>query len=174
MRLAASCSLVLLVALSLLTTPTVRGERFGGSSKLSAKAGQGSGLIEVAPTAEEPLNPDGVRTFHVQGTANIRGAFADASYRVARAVDLSDIGTPDGVCPALGAMSPGWRPVSGLLNTSAEGAGALHFEIAPPPPTRFVSGVTFDVQWQVIKVNADESLDASQELRSECFTVTVK
>ena len=174
MRLSALCSLALLVAFSLLMTPTARAERFGGSSDLSAKAGQGSGLIEVAPTAEEPLNPDGLRTFHVQGTANVHGALVDASYRVARAVDLSDIGTPDGVCPSLGPISPSWRPVSGLLNTSAGGAGALHFEIAPPPPTRFVSGVTFDVQWQVIRVNADESLDASQELRSECFTVTVK
>jgi len=61
-----------------------------------------------------------------------------------------------------------------MLNTAAGGAGALHFEVAPPPPTRFVSGVSFDVQWQVIKLNTDGSLDSSQELRSECFTVTVK
>jgi hypothetical protein len=174
MSLSALCSLTLFLAFSLLMTPAARGDPYGASSDLTAKTGQGSGLIEVAPTAEEPLNPDGVRTFHVQGTLNVHGALADASYRVARAVDLSDLGNPNGQCPTLDASSPSWRPVVGLLNTSAGGAGALHFEIAPPPPTRFVSGVTFDVQWQVIKVNADGSLDPSQELRSACFTVTVK
>ena len=174
MRLSALCSLALLVAFSLLMTPTARGDRFGGSSMLTAKAGQGAGVIEVAPTSEEPLNADGVRTFHVQGTVNIERALDDASYRVARAVDPGDIGSPDGRCPAVDALSLAWRSVSDVLSTSAGGAGALHFEIAPPAPTPFVSSVTFDVQWQVIKINADGSLDASQELRSECFTVTVK
>ncbi len=154
-----------------------RADRFGASSRLSPTAGQGGGLVEVSPTAEEPVNADGIRTFHVQGTVNVHGAVPDARYRVARAVDLSDIsdvGTPNGQCPALDAMSPSWRPVSGILSTDSDGGGALHFEIAPPPPTRFVSGVSFDVQWQVIKVNADGTLDLNQELRSECFTVAVK
>jgi len=61
-----------------------------------------------------------------------------------------------------------------MLSTSVDGSGTLHFVIAPMRPTPFVSGVSFDVQWQIIKVNADGSLDLSQELRSECFTVTVK
>ncbi len=169
--------LVLFVALSLVLTPVARGDRLGASSKLTARAGQGSGLVELTMTAEEPLNADGVRTEHVQGTVEINGALPSASYRVARAVDprdISDTGaTPDGVCPALEATGP-WRPFSDLLNTSAGGAGALHFEAAPPPPTRFVSGVSFDVQFQVIEVNADGSLDPSQELRSGCLTVTVK
>ena len=106
-----------------------------------------------------------------------QSARPDTSYRVARAVDRSDIGAADGICPSLSAASPSWRSVpsqGGLLTTSSGGAGALHFEIHPSPPTPFVSGATFDVQWQVIRVNADGTLDQSQELRSECFTVTVK
>ena len=170
----ASFASVFFLAFCLVLTTNARADRFGGSSTLIPIAGQGNGLVEVAPTAEEPLNADGVRTFHVQGTVNVEGALPDSSYRVARAVDLSDVGVPDGQCPALPASSPAWRPVSDMLNTAAGGAGALHFEVAPPPPTRFVSGVSFDVQWQVIKLNTDGSLDSSQELRSECFTVTVK
>ena len=173
----ASFASVFFLALCLILTTNARADRFGGSSKLTAIAGEGSGLVELTMTAEEPLNADGVRTEHVQGTIGINGALPSASYRVARAVDPSDVSdtgaTPDGVCPALEATGP-WRPFSDLLNTSAGGAGALHFEAAPPPPTRFVSGVSFDVQFQVIKVNADGSLDPGQELRSECFTVTVK
>jgi len=169
-----SLAFSVLLAVCLVVTAGARGDRFGASSILTPIAGQGAGLVEVAPTAEAPLNDDGVRTLHVQGTVNIRDALPETSYRVARAVDVADIGAPDGLCPALPTSSPVWRSVNGVVNTSAGGAGALHFEIAPPAPTRFVSGVSFDVQWQVIKLTADGSPDPSQELRSECFTVTVK
>ena len=162
----ASSSSVFFLAFCLILTTNARADRFGGSSKLTAIAGEGSGLVELTMTAEELPNPEGVRT-----------ALPFATYRVARAVDPSDISdtgaTPDGQCPALGSSGP-WRPFSDLLIASGGGAGAMHFEAAPPPPTRFVSGVSFDVQFQVIKLNSDGSLDASQELRSECFTVTVK
>ena|SRR2546422_5277308 len=143
---------------------------------LTAKAGLGSGLVELTMTAEEPLNPDGVRIEHVQITVLLHGALPGATYRVARAVDpsdISDVGTPDGQCPALDA-STGWRAFSDLLTTSSGGSGAIHFDVTPPAPTRFVSGVSFDIQWQVIHVNPDGSLDLSQELRTECFTITVK
>lgn len=144
---------------------------------LIATAGQGSGLVELTMTAEEPLNADGVRDEHVQITVAVHGALPETTYRIARAVDpsdISDIGTPDGQCPALGGASSSWRAFGDLLTTSAGGAGAIHFDVTPPPPTRFVSGVSFDIQWQVIHVNPNGTLDLRQELRTECFTIAVK
>src|SRR5712691_1082056 len=179
-RMQGCCVVAAVLAIMVLGAPA-RADAFGASGTnaqvmLTAKARQGSGLVELTMTAEEPLNADGVRIEHVQITVLLHGALPDAAYRVARAVDpsdISDIGTPDGQCPALDA-SAGWRAFSDLLTTSAGGAGAIHFDVSPPPPTRFVSGVSFDIQWQVIHVNPDGSLDLSQELRTECFTITVK
>ncbi len=162
--------LAALVALTASVAAVAQAEP-GTHSDLTALTGQGSGIVEVSPTSkDQPI-------FDVEGTANIHDALPSTTYRVARAVDRSDIGHADGVCPSRSSSSPSWRAVpadGGLLSTSNGGAGALHFEIHPAPPTPFVSGVTFDVQWQVIKVNPDGTLDRSQELRSDCFTVTVK
>jgi hypothetical protein len=171
----------LVLAISVVLTAPARADPSGASGtntqvSLTAKSGQGSGLVELTMTAEEPLNADGVRIEHVQITVHIVGALPDATYRIARAVDprdISDVGTPDGQCPALDA-STGWRAFSDLLTTSSGGAGAIHFDVSPPAPTRFVSGVSFDIQWQVIHLNSDGSLDLGQELRTECFTITVK
>jgi len=171
----------LMLATSVALTSVTRADPFAASTTntqvvLTAKAGQGSGLVELTMTSEEPLNADGVRDEHVQITVLVHGALPDATYRVARAVDpsdISDIGTPDGQCPALGGASSSWQAFGDLLTTSAGGAGAIHFDVTPPP-TRFVSGGSFDIQWQVIHVNRDGTLDLSQELRAECFTIGVK
>ncbi len=171
---------VLVVATSVVLAAPVRAEPSDPSGTnaqvvLTAIAGQGLGLVELTMTAEEPLNADGVRIEHVQITVLVHGALPNAVYRVARAVDtsdISDIGIPDGQCPD--ATSSNWRAFGELLTTSTGGAGAIQFDVTPPPPTRFVSGVSFDIHWQVIHVNPDGSLDSSQELRTECFTITVK
>ena len=129
----------------------------GTHSELTAIAGQGAGIIEVAPTAHDVVGPD---TFDVQGTANVNDAAPNTTFTVLRRVDLN----PDGVCT--GAM---WLtlppPNEQALTTSNGGAGALHFEIARGAP--FVDGVSFDVQWRL------EGSDGSV-LESDCFTVTVK
>src|SRR3989442_15655274 len=123
-RMQGCCVVAAVLAIMVLGAPA-RADAFGASGTnaqvmLTAKAGEGSGLVELTMTAEEPLNADGVRTEHVQGTIGINGALPSASYRVARAVDPSDVSdtgaTPDGVCPALEATGP-WRPFSDLLNT---------------------------------------------------------
>jgi hypothetical protein len=129
----------------------------GTHSELTAIAGQGAGIIEVAPTAHDVVGPD---TFDVQGTANVNDAAPNTTFTVLRRVDLN----PDGVCT--GAM---WLtlppPNEQALTTSNGGAGALHFEIARGAP--FVDGVSFDVQWRL--AGSDGSV-----LESDCFTVTVK
>ena len=124
---------------------------------LTAITGQGSGLVEVAPTANDVVGPD---TFDVQGTINVHGAAPNATFAVLRRVDLH----PDGICTG-GTWLRLPPPNTPNLTTSAGGAGARHFEISRGAP--FVDGVSFDVQWRL--VGSEGSI-----LESDCFTVTVK
>jgi hypothetical protein len=124
----------------------------GTHSDLTAISGQGSGRVELSPTAK---NEDGF-TFDVQGTVNIHGAAPNTDFTVSRRPDF----TPDGVC-----TGPSWVPLPENLTTSAGGAGAIHFEIQRGAP--FLEGVRFDVIWQA--VGTDGTV-----LESDCFTVTVK
>jgi hypothetical protein len=129
----------------------------GTHSKLTAIAGQGAGIVEVAPTAHDVAGPD---TFDVQGTVNVHAAAPKATFTVLRRVDLN----PDGVCTGATwlTLPPPNEPA---LTTSNGGAGALHFEISRGAP--LTDGVRFDVQWRL--VGSDGSI-----LESDCFTVTVK
>jgi hypothetical protein len=129
----------------------------GTHSNLTAIAGQGAGIVEVAPTAHDVVAPD---TFDVQGTVNIHHAAANTTFTVLRRVDF----TPDGVCTgAVWMMLP--PPNKQTLTTSTGGARALHFEITRGAP--LLDGVRFDVQWRL------EGSDGSV-LQSDCLTVTVK
>jgi len=129
----------------------------GTHSDLTAIAGKGAGIVEVAPTAHDVA---GAGTFDVQGTVNVRNAAPNTTFTVLRRVDLN----PDGVCTgATWLRLP--PPNAPTLMTSNGGAGALHFEIARGAP--FLDGVSFDVQWRL------EGSEGSV-LQSDCFTVTVK
>jgi hypothetical protein len=129
----------------------------GTHSEFTAIAGQGAGIVEVAPTAHDVVGAD---TFDVQGTVNVHDAVPSTTFTVLRRVDRN----PDGIC-----TSTTWLmlppPNEPTLTTSNGGAGALHFEIARGAP--FVDGASFDVQWRL--VGSDGSV-----LESDCFTVTVK
>jgi hypothetical protein len=152
-------ALVLAAALSVtlaLSASAVYAEP-GTHSDLIAIVGQGTGVVEVAPTAHDVAGPG---TFDVQGTINIHDAAPNTSFTVLRRVDLN----PDGVCTGTKWLSlPGAPPPA--LAVSEGGAGALHFEIARGAP--FLDGVGFDVQWRL--VGSDGSI-----LESDCLTVTVK
>jgi hypothetical protein len=129
----------------------------GTHSHLTAIAGQGAGIVEVAPTAHDVAGPG---TFDVQGTVNVHQAAANTTFTVLRRVDF----TPDGVCTgAVWMMLP--PPNKQTLTTSNGGARALHFEITRGAP--LFDGVRFDVQWRL------EGSDGSV-LQSDCLTVTVK
>jgi hypothetical protein len=129
----------------------------GTHSHLTAIAGQGAGIVEVAPTAHDVAGPG---TFDVQGTVNVHQAAANTTFTVLRRVDF----TPDGVCTgAVWMMLP--PPNKQTLTTSTGGARALHFEITRGAP--LLDGVRFDVQWRL------EGSDGSV-LQSDCLTVTVK
>jgi hypothetical protein len=129
----------------------------GTQRDLTAIAGQGAGIVEVAPTAHDVVGPG---TFNVQGTVNVHDAAPGTAFTVLRRVDLN----PDGVCTgATWLKLP--PPNEQTFTTSDGGAGALHFEISRGAP--FLDGVSFDVQWRL--VGSDGSI-----LQSDCFTVTVK
>jgi hypothetical protein len=133
------------------------GASAGTHSKLTAIAGHGDGIVEVAPTAHDVVGPD---SFDVPGTVNVHDAAPNTTFTVLRRVDLN----PDGVCTgATWLVLP--PPNEQTLTTSNGGAGALHFRISRGAP--FVDGVHFDVQWRL------EGNDGSL-LQSDCFTVTVK
>jgi hypothetical protein len=129
----------------------------GAHSVLTAIAGQGAGIVEVAPVADDVAGPG---TFHVQGTVNIRGTAPNTTFTVLRRVDFN----PDGACTgAMWMTLPSPNPTA--FTTSSGGAGALHFEISRGAP--LLDGVSFDVQWRL------EGSDGSV-LQSDCLTVTVK
>jgi hypothetical protein len=120
----------------------------GTQSELTAISGPGTGNVLVSPTAKD--RP----TFDVQVEVNVRDMPPNSTFTVQRRVDLQ----LDGVC-----TSTTWL-TNGPITTSEGGAGAQHFEVARGAP--FLSGVKFDVQFRVVGDGA--------ELRSDCFTVTVK
>ena len=129
----------------------------GTHSDLTAITGQGMGIVEVAPTADDFAGPG---TFDVQGTVHVHGTLPNTVFTVQRRVDLN----PNGVCTGATWLNLPGTPTP-VLTTSDGGAGALHFEIARGAP--FLDGVSFDVQWRL--VGTDGSI-----LQSDCFTVTVK
>jgi hypothetical protein len=125
----------------------------GAEPALTAVSGTGSGRVLIAPTAEDH------GTFAANITINVYGALPNANYDVTRAVDLK----PDGMCT----RDSGWLG-TGTLQTSADGAGAGHFEVHRGAP--FVSGTRFDVEFRLLATGSQPP----SELRSECATVTVK
>jgi hypothetical protein len=129
----------------------------GLQSRLTAIKGQGTGHVDVSPTAEGRGT-----VFIAQGTASLHGALPNTTFTVQRAVDF----TPnDGICTIAPAPPAGWITLT-TLTTSEAGAGAAHFVRDAPPPGP--PGFQFDVIFRVI------SDDGTQVLMSDCMTVTVK
>jgi predicted secreted Zn-dependent protease len=152
--------LVLLIALVMLTAvgaASVAQAEPGLQSTLTAVSGQGTGHVEVSPTAQGQG-----AVFVAEGAAAVHGALPNTTFVVQRAIDF----TPnDGVCTIAPAPPAGWITLT-TLTTSEAGAGAAHFERVAPPPGP--SGFQFDIVFRVM------STDGTQVLMSACMTVTVK
>ena len=129
----------------------------GLQSELTAISGQGTGHVDVSPTA----NGQGA-LFIAQGAAEIHDALPNTAFAVQRAVDFSP---NDGVCTIAPSPPAGWITLT-TLTTSRAGAGAAHFVRTSPPPGP--PGFQFDVIFRLI------SGDGTQVLLSDCMTVTVK
>jgi hypothetical protein len=125
-------------------------------SLTAINGGQGSGNIAVSPTADNV----GLNQFDGQVTVNIHGALPNTVFTASRNADFN----ADGNC-----TNPNFAPFSPAITTSADGAGAAHYEVLRGPPAfpTFVEGAKFDVSFRV--VGTDGTV-----LTSECFTVTVK
>lgn len=129
----------------------------GLESTLTAIHGQGTGHVDVSPTA----SGQGTE-FIAHGTASVHGALPNTAFSVQRAVDF----TPnDGVCTIAPSPPAGWITLT-TLTTSEGGAGAAHFVREAPEPGP--PGFQFDVIFRLI------SDDGTQVLMSDCMTVTVK
>ena len=140
-----------LLSLLMVLAPTAfADEPARAQSELTAITGLGTGRVIVSPTAQNQ------GTFAAEITINIHNAQPNTTFSVRRTPDL----VPDGIC-----TGTNYIPFGETFITSAGGAGATHFHFERGAP--FVSGVQFDVVFQVI--GSDGSV-----LQSECMTVTVK
>jgi hypothetical protein len=148
--------------------PTTHAER------LTAVIGVGSGIVNVTPTAAV----DG--SFSAQINVNVHDAPPNTTFYVQRAPEIGRANSADGICqraaglPPWGAPAPNFvtfpLPAAGplvTLQTSEGGAGAVHIDFVAPT---ILDGTQFDVMFRLV----DSLTSPTNELRTGCFTVTVK
>jgi hypothetical protein len=157
---------------------TTGGSTDGGSTlhgqELTALVGAGKGTVNVTPTAAV----DG--SFSAQINVNVHGAPPNTTFYVQRAPEVGRANGADGICqratgaPPWGPPAPNFvtfpLPAAGpliTLQTSAGGAGAIHIAFSAPT---IPDGTQFDVMFRLV----DSLTNPTNELRTSCFTVTVK
>jgi hypothetical protein len=141
---------------------------------LTAVIGIGAGIVNVTPTAA--VNG----SFSAQIQIAVHGAPPNTTFYVQRAPEIGRPNSADGVCqraagePPWGAPAPNFvtfpLPAPGplvTLHTSPGGAGAVHIDFGAPT---IPDGTRFDVMFRLV----DNLTSPSTELRTPCFTVTVK
>jgi hypothetical protein len=141
---------------------------------LTALVGNGTGTVNVTPTAAV----DG--SFSAQINVNVHGAPPNTTLYVQRAPEIGRANGADGICqraagePPWGPPAPNFvtfpLPAAGplvTLETSAGGAGAAHIDFAA---ATILDGTQFDVMFRLV----DSLTTPTVDLRTACFTVTVK
>src|SRR5215469_15676676 len=108
------CFMVLLLSFVVFAFVPVAYAEPGLHSDLTAISGQGTGHVNVSPTAHD----EGDTVFIAQVTVNVQGARPNTTFTVTRFVDEA----ADGVCTETGGGF-----TLGTLTTSQGGAGAAHF-----------------------------------------------
>ena len=145
------CLLVLLLSFVVFAFVPIAHAEPGLHSNLTAINGQGTGHVNVSPTANDHHDT----VFIAQVTVNVQGARPNTTFTVTRFVDQP----PDGVCTETGGGF-----TLGTLTTSQGGAGASHFvRMSSPSP----KGFQFDLDFHLVG-------DDGTLLMSGCMTVTVK
>jgi len=142
--------------------------------QLTAVIGAGSGTVNVTPTAAV----DG--SFSAQINVNIHDAPPNTTFYVQRAPEIGRPNSADGICQRAAGLSPWGPPAPNFvtfplpaggplvtLQTSEGGSGAVHIDFAAPT---IPDGTQFDVMFQLV----DSLTSPTNELRTGCFTVTVK
>ena len=142
--------------------------------QLTAVVGIGSGIVNVTPTAAV----DG--SFSAQININVHGAPANTTFYVQRAPEIGRPNSADGICQRAAGLPPWGPPAPNFvtcplpaagplvtLQTSEGGAGTVHIDFVAPT---ILDGTQFDVMFRLV-----DSLTApTNDLRTGCFTVTVK
>lgn len=141
---------------------------------LTAVLGTGSGIVNVTPTAAV----DG--SFSAQINVDVHGAPPNTTFYVQRAAEIGRPNSADGVCQRAAGQAPWGPPTPNFvtfplpaagplitLETSNGGAGAVHIDFAAPA---IADGTQFDVMFRLV----DSLTSPTNELRTGCFTVTVK
>jgi len=142
--------------------------------QLTAVVGTGSGIVNVTPTSAV----DG--SFSAQINVNVHGAPPNTTFFVQRAPEIGRANGADGVCQRAAGDAPWGPPAPNFvtfpmpaagplvtLQTSEGGAGSVHinFEAAT-----ILDGTEFDVMFRLV----DDLTSPTNDLRTGCFTVTVK
>jgi hypothetical protein len=141
---------------------------------LTSVRGVGYGTVNVTPTAAV----DG--SFSAQITVDIHGAPPNTTFYVQRAPEVGRPDNADGICQRAAGEAP-WGPPTPnfvtfplpaagplvVLQTSEGGAGSVHIDFAAPT---IADGTAFDVMFRLV----DDLTSPSNELRTGCFTVSVK
>jgi hypothetical protein len=141
---------------------------------LTAVLGTGTGIVNVTPTAAV----DG--SFSAQINVNVHGAPPNTTFYVQRAAEIGRANSADGICQRATGQTPWGSPTPNFatfplpaagplitLETSNGGAGAVHIDFAAPT---IADGTQFDVMFRLV----DSLTNPTNELRTGCFTVTVK
>ena len=144
------------------------------AEQLTAVTGVGSGVVNVTPTSAV----DG--SFSAQINVNVHDAPPNTTFYVQRAPEIGRANSADGVCqradglPPWGPPAPNFvtfpLPAAGplvTLQTSNGGSGAVHINFVAPT---ILDGTEFDVMFRLV----DNLTSPTNELRTGCFTVTVK
>ena len=125
-------------------------------NKLIAIAGDGQGIVNVSPTANQ-------QGFSVETQVTVWQTRPNTTFDVKRAVDVN----ADGICTSTNFVQlpvPNFGPLV-KLTTSPGGAGTVHVKFALP---QLAEGTMLAVRFEV------SSEDSSIVLQTECFTVPVK
>ena len=137
---------------------------------LDAALGTGSGIVNVTPTAAV----DG--SFSAQITVNVHDTAPNTTFYVQRAPEIGRANSSDGICQRALGQTP-WGPPTpnfvtfplpdAALQTSPGGAGSTHIDFDVPT---IADGTQFDVMFRLV----DSLTNPTNELRTGCFTVSVK
>ena len=142
--------------------------------QLTTVIGIGSGIVNVTSTAAV----DG--SFSAQINVNVHDAPPNTTFYVQRAPEIGRANSADGICqraaglPPWGSPAPNFvtfpLPAAGplvTLHTSEGGSGSVHIDFVAPTIS---DGTQFDVMFRLV----DSLMNPTNELRTGCFTVTVK
>jgi hypothetical protein len=141
---------------------------------LTAVIGAGWGVVNVTSTAAV------AGSFSAQINVNVHDAPPNTTFYVQRAPEIGRPNSADGICQRADGLPPWGPPAPNFvtfplpaaeplvtLQTSDGGSGAVHINFVAPTIS---DGTEFDVMFRLV----DSLTSPTNELRTGCFTVTVK